>query len=552
MKTDILIVGSGCAGLYAALNLPSDKQITIITKDIVEHSDSFLAQGGMCMLKSEDDYDSYFEDTMKAGHYENNPKSVEVMIRSSVDVVNDLVKYGADFHREPDGSFSYTKEGAHSHHRIIFHEDVTGKEITSTLLRNVEKLSNVTIYEHVTMVDILCKDNCCYGWEIDIDEGTMDYYRSLGGELGKEITSHIREGEENTMIMREDGYCPFLNEKKLCDICIKMGEEALSEICTEFPRFTMEYEDVREKILSLACEEVGNIMFSTDEKITWQEHEMPDFCGTGDDDETACEDDGALYGNEEAACEDDASDGEAYDDDEEVSVDADQLNAVSKAAVALLQNRKKPVAERAAEYLLYCKRMQQELYGYHTGGEVSGQKQEQEQRESRLIAECREKEVTPQEAYAAFLARMERYEQLEVLDQNWEEEKKRLRAAFHEDNYLECIQNFHTAQQGREYEYEHLLVYFTFRYFMRSYYDDNILNKAQFAVASILMIRDMDALRFLENGGTFSVEDRVAVAKLYSKEVEHSEENMEFLEEDFQFEDIFAPEQMIRQLFFAS
>ena len=85
------------------------------------------------------------------------------MIRSSVDVVNDLVKYGADFHREPDGSLSYTKEGAHSHHRIIFHEDVTGKEITSTLLRNVEKLPNVTIYEHVTMVDILCKDNCCYG-----------------------------------------------------------------------------------------------------------------------------------------------------------------------------------------------------------------------------------------------------------------------------------------------------------------------------------------------------------------------------------------------------
>ena len=126
-------------------------------------------------------------------------------------------------------------------------------------------------YEKFHCIADQCKDNCCYGWEIDIDEGTMDYYRSLGGELGKEITSHIREGEENTMIMREDGYCPFLNEKKLCDICIKMGEEALSEICTEFPRFTMEYEDVREKILSLACEEVGNIMFSTDEKITWQE-----------------------------------------------------------------------------------------------------------------------------------------------------------------------------------------------------------------------------------------------------------------------------------------
>lgn len=68
-------------------------------------------------------------------------------------------------------------------------------------------------YEKFHCIADQCKDNCCYGWEIDIDEGTMDYYRSLGGELGKEITSHIKEGEENTMIMREDGYCPFLNEK---------------------------------------------------------------------------------------------------------------------------------------------------------------------------------------------------------------------------------------------------------------------------------------------------------------------------------------------------
>ena len=76
MQTDILIVGSGCAGLYCALNLPKDKNILMITKDIVEHSDSYLAQGGMCMLKDDDDYDNYFEDSMKAGHYENDKKSV--------------------------------------------------------------------------------------------------------------------------------------------------------------------------------------------------------------------------------------------------------------------------------------------------------------------------------------------------------------------------------------------------------------------------------------------------------------------------------------------
>ena len=109
IKTDVVIVGTGVAGMFSALKLPRDKKIVIITKEDMRSSASFLAQGGICVLHDENDYDSYFEDTMKAGHYENNPKSVEVMIRSSVDVVNDLVKYGADFHREPDGSFSYTK-----------------------------------------------------------------------------------------------------------------------------------------------------------------------------------------------------------------------------------------------------------------------------------------------------------------------------------------------------------------------------------------------------------------------------------------------------------
>lgn len=163
MYTDILIVGSGCSGLYCALNLPRDKKITIITKSDLESNDSFLAQGGMCMLKEKSDFDSFFEDTLRAGHYENDKESVEIMINSSPDVVADLVSYGAEFARNDDGSLAYTKEGAHSHHRIIFHEDVTGKEITSTLLARVKELSNVTLLEYTTMVDIIEHDNECCG-----------------------------------------------------------------------------------------------------------------------------------------------------------------------------------------------------------------------------------------------------------------------------------------------------------------------------------------------------------------------------------------------------
>jgi L-aspartate oxidase len=71
-KTDILIVGTGCAGLYCALQLPSEYNVTVITKSKVEESDSYLAQGGICILKDKNDYNSFFNDTIKAGHGEND------------------------------------------------------------------------------------------------------------------------------------------------------------------------------------------------------------------------------------------------------------------------------------------------------------------------------------------------------------------------------------------------------------------------------------------------------------------------------------------------
>ncbi len=162
MKADIVIVGSGASGLYVALNLPKDKNIIIVTKSSVEESDSFLAQGGICVLKEESDYDSFYEDTMRAGHYENKAESVDIMIRSSREVIGELVDYGVRFERKGK-DFAYTKEGAHSKPRILFHKDVTGKEITSHLLEAVKKLSNVSIIENYTMVDIVCENNECYG-----------------------------------------------------------------------------------------------------------------------------------------------------------------------------------------------------------------------------------------------------------------------------------------------------------------------------------------------------------------------------------------------------
>lgn len=174
MKTDILIVGSGCAGLYCALHLPKEKEVLVITKSDAESSDSFLAQGGMCMLRDETDYESFFEDTLKAGHYENDKTSVEIMIRSSQGVVKDLLSYGTEFQREENGELAFTREGAHSSKRIIYHEDVTGKEITSTLLAEVKKRPNIILLEYTMMLDIAEQDNVCYGAVIKKEDGNIE------------------------------------------------------------------------------------------------------------------------------------------------------------------------------------------------------------------------------------------------------------------------------------------------------------------------------------------------------------------------------------------
>ena len=206
LATDVVIVGTGVGGLFSALNLPGDRKIIMITKSDLESSDSFLAQGGICVLRGEDDYDSYFEDTMRAGHYENRKESVDIMIRSSREIIHDLIGYGVEFEKRENaagendekdrktgdpllGEYAFTREGAHSKPRILFHEDITGKEITSKLLAQVKKLENVSIYEYTTMTDIIEENGRCCGIVAENPEGKTiriraDYTILASGGIG--------------------------------------------------------------------------------------------------------------------------------------------------------------------------------------------------------------------------------------------------------------------------------------------------------------------------------------------------------------------------------
>ena len=168
-----VIVGAGVSGLYAALKLPKEQNILLICKEDLPSCDSMLAQGGICVQRDETDYDSFFEDTLKAGHYENRKESVDIMIRNSRAVINDLLALGVRFDKEADGSLKYTREGAHAKPRICFHKDITGKEITETLLRNVQALPNVTIMDYTVMEDLLVEGNTCHGIVAKAENGDI-------------------------------------------------------------------------------------------------------------------------------------------------------------------------------------------------------------------------------------------------------------------------------------------------------------------------------------------------------------------------------------------
>jgi L-aspartate oxidase len=160
---DVIIVGTGASGLFAAICLPSDINILMLSKSALDESDSFLAQGGICVMRDEADFEAFFQDTMNAGHNTNNKEAVEIMVRSSQDIIKDLIALGVAFDKDENGNYKYTREGAHSRNRIMFCKDKTGAEITKKLLEHCLMQKNIKIISHITMTDLIEKDGVCKG-----------------------------------------------------------------------------------------------------------------------------------------------------------------------------------------------------------------------------------------------------------------------------------------------------------------------------------------------------------------------------------------------------
>ena len=208
---DVLIVGSGVAGLYASLNLRDDLEIIMVSKKSVNLCNSSLAQGGIAVARGKEDFQSFIEDTLKAGKYENNIDSVKVLVEESMDNINKLIELGANFEKDENGVL-FTKEGAHEINRIVYHKDITGKHVEDILLENVKRRKNIKIIEDCEMVDIYHRDNRCIGALFNKDGETLSIYAKvvilatggIGGLFKKSTNERIITGDSIGVAIRNN------------------------------------------------------------------------------------------------------------------------------------------------------------------------------------------------------------------------------------------------------------------------------------------------------------------------------------------------------------
>lgn len=275
-----------------------------------------------------------------------------------------------------------------------------------------------------------CKDNCCIGWEIDIDPNSAEYYDSVSGEFGDRLKANINKGE--VCSFRLDGErCPFLNSKNLCDIIINLGEDKLCQICSDHPRYFEWFSDVKEGGIGLCCEEAARIIVTNKEKF-----------GTYD---IPCDDEG---------CDDYSQ--ELYD----------LLYFARQEIIRALESEEFLLKDRIASVLEYVLELQFRIDNYdYTGMPIAVQ----------CSAECAEADVE------GFL---ESFRQLEPIDENWQEYLQKLI-----DDTTSSDRDI--IDKDVERYLKNIAVYFIWRYFLKGVYDEEIISKTFLMAISVATIKLM-------------------------------------------------------------
>lgn len=328
-------------------------------------------------------------------------------------------------------------------------------------------------YDKFLCIGGKCSDNCCIGWEIDIDKPAMERFANVPGEFGERLRSAIHGGEQPTFALKSGDRCAMLREDGLCELILHCGEGILCDICALHPRFFNEFGAVREAGLGLCCEEVCRLMFSSTEPMRF----------TLDKEDSA-----------------------AFSEDDEYTA---QLRKVREKLFAALQDRKSSIMERLDRCAEYAWQLQEAL-------ELEQPLPEIPQEYPDIFA--------PEEVSRL----LDTLSAMESINFEWTAVLERLTQR--QDELLESLPEF-LRFTGDEWRYEHIAVYFLYRHFTDCLSDGAVYARAMLACCSALAVMLMDCMRW-KDSGTLSEWDRILDLKLYSKQVEYSEENIgEFIAE---------------------
>lgn len=384
-----------------------------------------------------------------------------------------------------------------------------------------------------------CTDTCCAGWDVDVDEKSYRYYKSVKGEFGKRLKSVMVPEKEGgcTFTLTEDKRCPFLNDKNLCDLYIALGEEHLCETCDEFPRFINEYGNVREIGIAPSCITAGELMFADRQKMHFDEFE----------------------------------DGKPIDMYNDINAFLYmQLCNARKLAFDIIDYEELSVDEVCIILLEFARQIQKHMDNERDDLIASVVKRFKDKEYCcNVVSSCREKlkKDTDRQREAGRAGVGSRYidavskffdsfKGMEVINKDWliyvdkerafERNIKKLNKSDKSDKtgnevfnytlademYRNALKGFKKYYKDKEYQFRQLLDYYVYRYFLDSVYDINLVLKIKNAVVGYLIVRQLDMVCWHENGNT-EYDEHVDIAHLYSRQFEHSYTNFEVYSDYF-------------------
>ena len=354
-----------------------------------------------------------------------------------------------------------------------------------------------------------CPDTCCAGWQIVIDENSLEKYSNVSGDFGIRLLNSInwREG----IFEQYEKRCSFLNAENLCDIYKELGADALCDTCRLYPRHIEEFENLREFSLSLSCPVAAKMILQCQEPVRFLEEE-----------------------DEKEECEED------FEDFDFLLFDC--LLEVREKLFSIVQNRTIPIEKRMYCVLKIAKNLQTaldegELFERDFMAEIELCLQEKAEDFSGNLYEI-------VQAFRKDLLR------LEVLREEWKTNLKAADNLFQKgetwyvekrDRYKDEIKNTIGQEQWDIYK-EQLLMFFLYTYFCGAVYDDMIYSKGVLSVISVFWIEEITFWSWAADEGQIEEKNLLETAYRYAREIEHSDENLNLLEEIFDLDKHYKPE----------